>query len=131
MTAFGLLIGLCGMTPDEAAAWLGQPPADVAAWAAAGHPPAEHMARLRDLFMHLRDGGETAADAMEAHRTPGGRVVVIAAPADDVEARDMGFPCLGAWRVSCGVAVAELDCMVELVPRGATSKVIHSRPRMH
>ena len=119
MTPFALLVGVCGLSPDEAAALLGEDHGTVDAWIA-GRSDAlpSALAGLSDLEARI----ERAASAMAAmiQDAPAAAAIELGYAVDDAEARKLGWPCCGAQQAALGRAIARAGRPVKLVPRGST-----------
>lgn len=119
MTPFALLCQACGLSQREAADLL-----DIS------HSSVDKMSRgirsvpegvldeLRALHAVIRRASEEAFKVLSS--APTEVEIEIGYPADDHEARALGFPCVGAWRAMCAGAIARLPQRVRLVPRGST-----------
>lgn len=118
MTPFSILRQACGLSQREAAELLGVRLPTVKQWDTTRQAPDGAIADLRGLYATIRRAADEAFDSMR--QVPIGAEIEIGYPADDHEARALGFPCVGAWRAMCGTAVARLPHRIVLVPRGST-----------
>ena len=119
MTPFALLVGVCGLSPGEAADLVGEDHGMVDAWLAGrGDAPLPVLVELSDLEARI----EHAANAMAAtiRDAPAAAEIELGYAVDDAEARHLGWPCCGAQRAALGRAIARAGRPVQLVPRGST-----------
>ena len=124
MTPFALLCRLAGLTHDEAATLCGVRGDSARQWATGRRTaPPNALGTLRDLIARQdRAAAEALAQiaALTAeHGAPD--VVDLGYPADDHEARGMGWPCAGAWAAMAARVIAASPAPIALVPRGSTS----------
>src|SRR5690348_9736691 len=99
MTAFALLLHLCGLSQREAAVFLDARADTIKSWASGRRSPPEAV--LTDL-VDLHGKIETAADEAltqldsltAAHGAP--EEVELGLASDDAEAQSIGWPCVGA-----------------------------------
>jgi len=121
MTPYALMLQACGLSIREAAAFHGVREDTVKSWSSGrardGHPDGP-LRELRALHDRIATAAEAALALIEAR--PDAAEIEIGYPADDHEARALGFPCVGAWRAMAAQVVAELGRPVTLVPRGST-----------
>lgn len=104
---FGALLRLCGLSGGAAAYFLGAPRKDVIAWAQeAAAPPQEHFNRLYALY----EAQENEAERIIASWEDAGRPAQLhyRVAADDTEAREAGWPSVGAQMVGVAIAQATL-----------------------
>lgn len=119
MTSYALLMQVCGLSLREAAELHAVRPDTVKSWSAGrNRPPPGVIAELRALARLIARAADEAA-AMIADM-PEGADIELGYPADDHEARALGWPCVGAWRALAARIIAATDRPVRLVPRGST-----------
>lgn len=116
MTPFALLLRLSGLSHREAAAFLGVSPSSIDKMArGVRSTPAGIIEDMRELI------DRQAADAtLDLIYDKVSDEIELGYPADDHEARTLGWPCVGAWTGWAARIVAEADVPVRLVPRGST-----------
>lgn len=123
-TELRLALDACGLSQREAAAFFGvrTDTVDKAARGKSNTPPG-WMRQLRALYALQRKTANEAlkliASQIEAH---GPGEIELGYCADDSEAKDLGFPCVGAHSATLRIVWEGLPdgCIVEFVPRGAT-----------
>jgi len=119
MTLFALLLQVCGLSHREAAELHGVRLDTIRSWSIGrNRVPAGVIAELRALYATIRSAADLAIDTLVEAASDG--EIEIGYPADDHEARALGFPCVGAWRAMAALVAAETDRSVALVPRGST-----------
>jgi hypothetical protein len=119
VTVYGLLIQACGLSHREAAELHGVRADTVKSWSAGRRgAPEGALAELRALHARIRLAADQSREMIR--QTAAGVAIEVGYPADDHEARALGFPCVGAWRAMMARVVAEADRRITLVPRGAT-----------
>lgn len=133
MTPFSALQSLCGLSNREAAEFLGTSEDQVnklrsgARGARAGR---EYLTLLQSLWTVIETAAVDAAEAIGRAGVvdqPG--PIEIGYPADDHEARELGFPCVGAWRQMAARFIDEMMILndgfdpgrFKFTPRGSTS----------
>ena len=132
MTPFAALQALCGLSNREAADFLGTSENNVnklrsgARGARAGR---DYLTRLQELWTEIDQAAVDAAEALEgAGVLSAAHEIQIGYPADDHEARQLGLPCVGAWRQMAARVIDELmmvdddfdPARITFVPRGST-----------
>lgn len=96
MTNFSLLLGLAGLSTDEAAAFLKSSPVHVCEWSRGDHiAPADALEKIRDLIANQAEAAAEALDFIQQHRP---KQVELRYPPYDNEARSIGWPCMAAWK---------------------------------
>lgn len=119
MTPFSVMIELCGLSLAEAAAFLDVRKDTAASWSNGRRSAGPDIInKLRELHDRIVDAAERSIDAIEA--APANAEIEIGYPADNTEAKLLGFPCVGAWRAMMGRVIADIDRPISLVPRGST-----------
>lgn len=119
MTPYTLLLQACGLSHREAAELHGVRLDTVKSWSSGrNRAPEGVLADLRTLYTAIRRAADQALAVFA--EVPAGDEIEVGYPADDHEARALGFPCVGAWRAMMALVAAELDRRVALVPRGST-----------
>ncbi len=123
MTPFALLINLAGLSHREAAGFCSVRLDTVRSWSIGRNKsPARVIDDLRALIATQERVAAQAlmrlAEMTAEHGEPEG--LTLGYPADDHEARGLGFPCVGAWAAMAARVVAASPVPVELVPRGST-----------
>ena len=118
MTPFALLLDLAGLSQREAGEFLKMSPSSVDKMRRGlrSAPPGA-LGELRAL---IAEQERTAAATLELVRGEGEIMVEIGYPADDAEARALGWPCVGAWAGMAARVTAGLETAPRLVPRGST-----------
>lgn len=119
MTPYALLLQACGLSHREAADLHGVRLDTVKSWSSGrNRAPEGVVAELRALHAAIRRAADQALGMFGD--VPPDATIEIGYPADDHEARALGFPCIGAWRAMAAITVAELGRPISLVPRGST-----------
>lgn len=123
MTPAALLMELAGLSHREAAEFLRVRIDTVKSWSAGRNAiNAGALAELQGLIARQeRAASETLAQMramMAAHGSPD--EIEVGYPADDHEARTMGWPCVGAWSAMFARVIAAAPAKIVLVPRGST-----------
>ncbi len=121
MTPFAVLRHACGLSQREAAELLRVGIPSVKQWEAAR---AAGPGVLRELAALAQQIDRSAAQTLEAMRELTARhegPIEIGYPADDHEARALGYPCVGAWKAMLARVLPHIWAeRVVLVPRGST-----------
>lgn len=124
MTPFALLAARAGLSRhEEAAAALGVATETAKSWALGRRRAPEHAVEaLRMIIAKQEHAARAALAEIEAQRPE------LSYPADDAEARALGWPCLSAWKAMAARVIAGSPVPVRLVPRGTTAaaKIIHA-----
>lgn len=120
MTPFALLCGVCGLSHREAADMLGVRLDTVKSWSAGRNRAPDGV--LDDLRKLAQQIGRAADEALALIIEKAPPVVELGYAADDVEARSLGWPCIGAQRAAFGRVIAGIPdgVQIRLVPRGST-----------
>jgi hypothetical protein len=119
MTPYTLLVAHCGLSLREAADFHDVRPDTVKSWSAGRNPtPNGVLEELRVLTDTIATAADQAIEFLEG--APEDADIEIGFPADDHEARALGFPCVGAWRAMMGQVLASVERPIRLVPRGST-----------
>lgn len=129
MTPFSALLGICGLSQDEAAAFLGVRRSSVAHWMTGRRqcPPGavREIHALAAAQMAAAQRQARAITDIIAAAPPGLEGIEIGAPVDDTEAQALGLPTVSAWTATLGMALAllpmDIVARISLVPRGTTS----------
>lgn len=123
MTA-ALLIDACGLSQREAADFLGVRIDTVKGWYRP-RPSAARPGVLSELrALHAKQRRAAARQIalirqlVRQHVAPD--AIELALSSDDVEARQRGWPCVGAERMTYAMVAARVDLPYVLVPRGST-----------
>jgi len=104
---FAALLKLCGLSPREAAEYLGYQRREVINWAQSTEvPPPEALAKLYFLFDEQEAEATRILEDWELADKP--KVMEFTIPADDGVAKSAGWPSLGAYMVSIAMAQATL-----------------------
>lgn len=124
MTPFAVLCGLAGLSHREAGDFLGVRLDTVKSWSAGRNRTAPGAVdELRALIARQTKAADEAvahiARLSKSHGTPD--EIEIGFPADDHEARALGWPCVGAWAAMAARVLAASDAPIRLVPRGSTA----------
>ena len=118
MTPFALLASLSGFSYREAAEFLAVRPDTVQSWATGRREcPAGPLGELRGLIAAQE---RAAAEAVKVLRASGTDEIELGYPADDFEARALGWPCVGAWGAMAARVISAASVPVRIVPRGST-----------
>jgi hypothetical protein len=123
MTPFALLCALAGLSHREAGEFFSVRLDTVKSWASGRRsPPAAALVDLRALVARqFRAAAEVIAQVEAlAAQTAAPEAIELGYPADDFEARSLGWPCIGAWRAMAARVVAATAVPIILVPRGLT-----------
>ena len=108
MTPFALLASLAGLSHREAAEFLNVRVDTAKSWSAGRRAcPAYALDELKALIAR-QERAAREPDAIE-----------LGYPADDAEARALGWTCVGAWRAMAARLLA-VEPRARLVPRGST-----------
>ena len=119
MTPFSLLASLAGLSYREAADLLGVRLDTAKSWASGRNPcRAAVLDELRKMIATQERAAVGVRDFL-AEQQP--EAIELGYPADDAEARALGWPCVGAWAAMAARVIAASDLPVRLVPRGATA----------
>lgn len=120
MTPFALLLQLSGLSQREAAELLGVAPASIDKMARGTRPTPAGV--LRDLQGLVAMQQRTAGEALDRIEAADDAAIEIGYPADDHEARALGWPCVGAWRGMAARVIAAVrdPARVAIFPRGST-----------
>ena len=130
MTPFALLLELAGLSQREACEFLKISPSSVDKMRRGlrAAPPGV-IGHLRGLiYKQERVARETLAIVCKGAPDR----IEIGFPADDHEARSLGWPCVGAWSAMAARVLAGMELTPRLVPRGstpATAAAIDARER--
>lgn len=141
-TIFSLLCQVCGLSHREAADFLDARPDTIKAWGAGRrHAPPGVLDSLAGLAAQIDVAADVAVDLIREQSADHGGVgeIELGLASDDVEARDLGWPCVGAHRAVLALTVArgmESGHTFEIVPRGSTVATaaaadVHDRHRHH
>lgn len=123
MTLYALLLQACGLSHREAADFHGNRLDTIKSRASSRiEPPEGAVAELRALYDKIERAADELLDMIE--RAPDGAEIELGYPADDHEARSLGWPCVGAWRAVAARVIASTDRPVRLVPRGDRKSVV-------
>lgn len=129
MTPFSALLGICGLSQDEAAAFLRVRRSSVAHWTTGRRqcPPGAtgEMHALVALQMAAAQSQARAITDIIAAAPPDMEQIEIGAPVDDTEAQALCLPTVSAWTATLGMALAllpmDIVARLSFVPRGTTS----------
>jgi hypothetical protein len=130
-STYALLRERCGLSIREAADFHAVPEDTIKSWSnGRRRPPDGVVAELRNLYQRIENAAHEAIKLIEDDEVE----LELGIAADDIEARSLGWPCVGAQAASLGLVVALLDNAVVIVPRGATVATaaaadIHDRRR--
>ncbi|MBY6243240.1 hypothetical protein [Methylosinus sp. Sm6] len=69
-----------------------------------------------------------AAQADAEAESSGLDVIILEKPADDVEARALGWPCVGAWSAMAARVMVATALPVAFVPYGAAAEAVEDVP---
>ena len=111
MTPFALLCQLAGLSQREASDYLKISPSSVDKMARGVRKP---LASLLDDLRELIKDQDNAARVTLALCDP--KEIELVYPANDAEARALGWPCVGACRAMIARVVANADVPVILKP---------------
>lgn len=125
MTPFTLLRSLSGMSQEETAEFLDVSVRTVQSWDVGRRtPPAGIIVEMRALIGQQERAADEALRTFAAQVTKFGSVgeVEIGYCTDDGEARELGYPCVGAHSAMIARVIAAIPAGVSVVlaPRGAT-----------
>jgi hypothetical protein len=123
MTPAALLISLAGLSQREASEFLKVRLDTVKSWSRANKPALASPGILAELRALIAKQDRAAREALKIIRArkPAPDEIEIGYPADDYEAKSLGWPCIGAWAGMAARVVAEIDVPVILSPRGSTA----------
>lgn len=140
-TIFSMLAHVCGLSHREAADHLDVRLDTIKSWSSGRNPTPpgalSQLAALADRIDSAADHIVETAMAQTEGMDRGDGLIQIGLATDDTEARDLGWPCVGAHRAALGLAAARLMAtgyVVEVVPRGSTVATaaaadVHDRTR--
>jgi hypothetical protein len=126
MSTFALLMQRCGLSQRETAEMLEVRLDTVKSWSSGRNPVRLAVVNeLRVLYQKIERAGlslcDTAQMTIDHQRKISGEPVLLefGLAQSDAEARQLGFPCIGAHAAALGVAIANLsdDVDVDIVPR--------------
>lgn len=117
MTPFAALAALAGLSLRESSDFLNVPLDTIKGWSNGRRTcPGGVIAEMKELI-----GKQARQAEMVLQHMPGGiDIVELGYPTDDVEARSMGWPCVGAWRAIAARVIVVSVIPVTLVPSGST-----------
>lgn len=118
-TTFCLLRQVCGLSHREAAEFLKVPEHTIIAWDTRRGVPFDAVHQLRILHRSLEKAAEEEVRRIRK-RAPAIPVLELGLASDDVEARQLGLPCVGAHQALLGLIAAKLNRHVRVVPAGST-----------
>ncbi len=118
MTPFALLEALAGLSHREAAEFHKVRPDTVQSWATGRNRCPDGA--LNELRALIGAQERAAAQAIDIIKDEAPEAVDLGFPADDAEARSLGWPCVGAWAAMAARIIADSPLPVRLVARGAT-----------
>lgn len=132
MTPFKLLTDYCGLSIREAADYLGVRLDTAKSWSVDRRTcPDTVLADLRMLVWRQEAAAEQALAVLASHPIAPDEIE-LGFPADDHEAKALGWPSVGAWKGMAARFVAGSPVRVIMVPRGstvATAAAIDARER--
>jgi hypothetical protein len=118
VTPFALLEQLAGLSHREAAEFHRVRLDSVKKWSTGDtRCPPGALAELRALIATQE---RAAREALAIIGGDDPDEIEIGHPADDAEARALGWPCVGAWSAMAARVLAAIDRPAMLVPRGST-----------
>lgn len=123
MTPFALLTTLAGLSQREAALVLDVSLDQAKKWSSGARAaPPGVIAELRTLIAQQARAASEALAQIERLAADAGapEAIELGAPADDDEARSLGWPCVGAWAGMSARVIAASPVPVRLVARGST-----------
>ncbi len=121
MTLYSLLLQACGLSIREAAELHKVRDDTVKSWSAGRRtPPDGIVEQLRQLYDTIVQAADQAIETIETESEERLEAIEIGYPADDHEARQLGLPCIGAWRALAAIIAASVDMPLVFVPRGST-----------
>lgn len=124
-TQFALLAQVCGLSHREAADCLGVRIDTVKSWSAGRNPtPPGVLDQLSELARKIDRAADEALDLIkrQAKKRGAPAVVELALARDDAEARELGWPCVGAQAACFGRVIARgraTGQVFAVVPRGS------------
>lgn len=120
-TAFALLTGRCGLSQSAAAEVLKVSPSTVDKMTrGVRNTPAGIIDDLQRLYAMIEKAAEEMLATFAALPVPAESPIELGYAADDYEARQLGWPCVGAQLASIGIVMARSPLTFRLVPRGST-----------
>ena len=118
MTPYALLLSLTGLSQREAGEFHTARIDTIKSWVSGRRSaPPGALAELRALIAAQT---RAAAEALAIVRDGKPDEIELGYPANDHEARSLGWPCVGAWAAMAARVIAETDARASLVPRGST-----------
>lgn len=122
MTPYSLLSEFAGLSHREAAEFHRVRLDTVKSWSAGrNRAPNGALAELRNLIAWQDRAARQTLDQIGALApTDAPNAVEISFPADDDEARALGWPCVGAWRAMAARVLAQSPHEIRYVARGTT-----------
>lgn len=132
MTPYSLLSEFAGLSHREAAEFHRVRLDTVKSWSVGrNRAPVGALEELQNLIaLQDRAAREALQQIDDLLATPGAPdVVEIGFPTDDVEARALGWPCVGAWRAMTARVQAQSPLELRYVPRATTLSAADARER--
>jgi hypothetical protein len=123
MNPYSVLISYAGLSHREASDFHKVRLDTVKSWSSGrNRAPEGAIDELIDLINRQEQLAEAALLRIHALAAENGapEFVELGYPADDYEARSIGWPCVGAWRAMAARVIAKSTHPVRLVPRGST-----------
>ena len=123
MNLFHLLVGISGLSHQEAADYLGVSRDTVNSWSASRHKvPTDAITKMAQIIGRMQNAVDEAMDTIDKqHETP--TFIELGICTDDHEAQTLGWLTASIHRRVIGMVAAqciELGHTVEVVPRGTT-----------
>lgn len=119
ITIFSTLRAATGLSLFETAAYLNVSQKNVERWVDGVREPPEGVIKEMSELVALQ--AKVVERQLSFMKANGVKQAEIGYPADDVEAKSMGWPCIGAVKVVLGRIIAGSDATITLAPRGSTS----------
>lgn len=125
MKQAALLLDLAGLSHQEGANFLQVRLDTVQSWRRKNKPTEARpgvIAELKALVEKQERAAAQAITQIEALVAQNGApdCIEIGYPADDYEAQELGFPCVGAWRAMAARILLNAPAPIIFVPRGST-----------
>ena len=117
--SFTSLISASGLSLTEAAKFLNAPHKNITRWAnGALEPPVGVTKELAKLIHKQNEAVKQTLDLIGQSKSVG--EYEIGCPSDQIEANDMGWPTVSAFKIVAGRVIAEAQVNIKVVPRGST-----------
>ena len=130
IVVFKLLVGLCGLTLRETAAFVGAGSDTVRSWSSGRNRcPENVISKLRELTVRQERAARRVLHHVARMDTRPGTIVLYY-PLDDKQARAIDWPCVNAWNAMAARVVAGTSVRVLLIPAPPSAVAADAGPEM-